>query len=99
MPCITGYSQIGGAMDAAKHARAGFWGYGTALFLSIVLGIAFGSAVRASVARLFHAVGGQPKTALVWLYLAIYLCAAFLWPFLGLFVGEWASKPVLSLLH
>ena len=90
---------IGRAMDAAKHARSGTSGYGTAFFLSIMLGIAFGWAVRAGAARLSHALGDQPETALMWLCFALYLCAAFLWPFLGLFAGEWVAKPVLALLH
>lgn len=86
-------------MTSAKQAHSGFWGYAIALLLSVIFGAAFGWAVRASAAGMFHVTGNKPETPLMRLYLCGYLCAAFLLPFLGLFVGAWATDPIFTLLR
>jgi hypothetical protein len=90
---------ISGAMASAQHAHVGFWGYATALLLSLILGVACGWAVRASSARVAMTLGDNPKTFGNWLYLGAYCCASALWPFFALFLGGWATSSVFEFLR
>jgi hypothetical protein len=88
---------ISGAMASAKHAHAGFWGYTTALFLSLILGVACGWAVRASAARVAMTLGNNHETFGKRLVLGMYLCASALWPFFALFLGGCATSSIFEL--
>jgi hypothetical protein len=90
---------ISGAMASAKHAHAGFWGYAIALLLSLIVGVAFGWAVRASAARMALIRGDNPKTLKNRLYLGAYFCGSALWPCFALFLGGWVTNSVLEFLR
>lgn len=74
---ISFVSPISAAMASANSAHANFRGYAIALFLSLILGIVCGWALRSSARRVAMLVGDHPKT---WgnVCFGIYLCASLL---------------------
>lgn len=92
-------ASIGAGMASANHVHAGFWGYSIAFFLSLMLGIACGWALRAGVRRAAVAWGDHPKTLVKRICQCSFLCAVFLWPFLAGILGGWATSSTLKLLR
>jgi hypothetical protein len=96
---ITFVTPISGAVETAKHAHEGFWGYATALLLGLIIGIGCGWAVRASAARMVLILEDNPKKLKGRLYLGACFCALALWPLFAGFLGGWATSSVHVLLR